>query len=702
MTITSPARGAVRAPADLPAGAGAARRPRAGLVIATAATLLWLVVAAAVHLTQGTADIDLATLWAAATGADVPQASAVLLESRLPRLAAALVVGGALGLSGAAMQSVARNPLASPETTGVGAGAYLALTVASATGLALGPLGSLLAAFAGGLAAAAAVIGLASGGTLSPVRLVLAGSVLTLGLASVTSVLLLLFPWETQGLFAWGAGSLSQNGMDAVVAVLPAVAVALAALMLLGRRLDLLQLGDDAAAALGVPVTSTRRGAVVCAVVLAAGAVTVAGPIGFVGLCAPAILRLAARRLPGLRRQRIFLLLSAAAGVALVLSADVLLRALFGAISGVTIPVGLVTSVIGAVFLMTLARRLPSGTSDGESLISLRAGGRWARRHPRLLLTVAAALLAAALVASVLVGDSLILLGDVANWMRGAAAVRIEIILESRIPRVAGALLAGVCLAIAGAIVQAVTRNPLADPGILGVAASAGLGAVLVITTASGAGDTAVVLAALASSALSAALLAVLGRGDQLRLVLVGIGIQAGASALTTLLILRTDPWSQTKAMTWLGGSTYGTTFADLAPMAALAVVAALILSRSHRDLDALQFDEISPRVWGVAVGRARLMHIGLAVALTAAATAAVGVIAFVGLVAPHAARLVAGKRHAVLLPLAALTGGLLVVVSDLVGRAAIAPAQLPAGLVIALVGTPYFLWLLRRMRADR
>ncbi|MGI6879408.1 iron ABC transporter permease [Microbacterium sp. gxy059] len=672
---------------------------RTGAALVAIATVLWLVVAAAVHLTQGTADIGLATLWSALSGGDVPQASAVLIESRLPRLAAALVVGAALGISGAIMQSVSRNPLASPETTGVGAGAHFAVTLAAALGVGLPPLPALVVAFAGGIGAAAAVIGLSSGAGLSPIRLVLAGSVLTLGLSAVTSVLLLLFPWETQGLFAWGAGSLSQNGSDAILAVAPVLLVAVVAALLLGRRLDLLQLGDDAATAFGVPVASTRIWAILCAVALAAGAVTIAGPIGFVGLCAPALMRLAARRIPALRRQRAFLALSGVAGIALVLTADVALRMLFGPVSGVTIPTGVVTSLLGALFLIALAQRLPSGSGDGESLVTLRAGTRIGRRRPWLVIGGAGALLAAALVAAVLLGDSLVLLGDVWNWIRQAAVVRIEIILDSRTPRVAGALLAGACLGIAGLMVQGVTRNPLADPGILGISASAGLGAIIVITTVPAPSDGLVLIAALLAAAVAAVLLTWLGRADQLRLVLVGIGVGAGASALTTLLIVGTDPWNQSKAITWMGGSTYGASLPQLAPMALLLAATAVLLTRTHRDLDVLQFDETSPRVWGADVGRSRLLHIGLAVALTAAATASIGVISFVGLVAPHAARMIVGKRHAALWPLTGLLGALLVVVSDVVGRAAIAPAQLPAGLVVALVGTPYFLWLLQRMR---
>lgn len=675
-------------------------RPGGG-VIAAVAALAWLVLASLIHLQQGTASIDVGTLLAAAFGDDLPQATAVLVSSRLPRLLAAVFVGVALGIAGAALQSVLRNPLASPDTLGVGAGASVALTIVTVLGVSLGAYGGVAVAFAGGLLAAVAVIGLSTGGALSPMRLVLAGSVLALGLSSLSSALLILFPWETQGLFAWGAGSLSQNGPDTLLALLPLLIAGVVLLLFLGRRLDLLQLGDDAAASFGLRVTRTRLVVVIAAVALTAASVTVAGPIGFVGLCAPALLRVLTPSVPALRHQRVFVGLSAIVGVALLLTADVALRALFGGAASVAIPTGVVTSLIGAVFLIVMAQRLPSGRGDGESLASMMAGSRWGRAHPVWVISLVGAVLLAAIVAAVLLGDRLVLLGDVGNWLQGRASTVIDITLGSRVPRVAGALLAGAGLALAGVCMQAVTRNPLAEPGILGVSASAGLGAVVVITLTPATSDLAVFAAALVMAAMAAGFLAIAGRGGQLRLILVGVGIGAGASALTTLAIVRTDPFNQTLALTWLGGSTYGTRWALLIPLALMVLAGALGAVRWRRELDLLQFDEVTPQVLGVDVPRFRLACIAMAAGLSAAATAGIGVIGFVGLIAPHAARMLVGKRHAVMVPLAMVLGGALVVVSDLVGRAVIAPAQLPAGMLVALIGTPYFLWLLHRMRTS-
>jgi iron complex transport system permease protein len=703
VTTAPPAAGPDAPASSGPAPAPARHRLRALLVLGL--LVAWLVAAAAWHLTQGTADVTVGALWRALTGqGGLDQAAAVVTASRLPRLAAGVLVGCALGASGAALQGVARNPLAAPDTLAVNSGAHLAVTAAAVVGASLGALPGVVVAFAGGLAAAGVVIGLSGGAGASPVRLVLAGSAITLGLSSVTQALLVLFPWETQGLFAWGAGSLGQNGMGTVRTVAPIVVLAFAGLLLVARRLDLLQLGDDAARSLGVDVVRTRLVTVLLAVLLATCAVTVTGPIGFVGLCAPLLVRLLATWVRPLTRHRLLIPAAAVAGTALVLTADVALRAVFGPISGVTVPTGVVTSLIGAVALIVLARRARAAL-EPDTLVTLRAGSPLSRRAPALLLGAALVLLAGVLVAGVLLGDSTVLLGDVQNWLAGRASVRLDIVLDSRVPRVAAALLAGACLALAGGLVQTVTRNPLADPGVLGVSHAAGLGAVVVIVAAGAPSFAAVFAGAVVGAVLAGLLVFGVTAGTGLasgRMVLVGLGTGAAASAVTTLLLVRTDPWNQNRAITWLGGSTFGAGLPQLVPMAVALLAGVLVVARTHRDLDLVQVDDVTPRVLGVDLPRSRALHVGVAVLLTAAATAAIGPVVFVGLVAPHAARMLIGKRHRWLLPMTVVLGAALVGIADAVGRTAIAPAQLPAGLVTAVVGTPYFLWLLWRTRAAR
>ncbi|GAA1196314.1 iron ABC transporter permease [Pseudonocardia alaniniphila] len=657
-----------------------------------------VVLLAAVHLTQGTSGVGIDQLLGLLTGSDADGTAAVLVASRVPRLLAALVVGAALGVAGAALQSVSRNALAAPDTLGVNAGAYFAVVAAAAFGLAVPVELSALLAFAGGLAAAALVFALSGGGT-GPTRLVLAGSAVALAFFALTSVLLLLFSQETTGLYAWGSGQLAQIGLEAVARMSPLVLLAVAGLVVLGRRLDVLGLGDDTASVLGVPVRSTRLLVIVLAVLLSAAAVTVAGPIGFVGLCAPAALRLVAPLVPGLRRHRVLLPMSALAGVGVVLAADVLVRLVLGGQAGVEVPTGVVTTVFGAVVLVAVARRFRE--SGPARQVAAAHSGRLRDRRGFLVVTgVTLAATTAVAVAGLLLGDTLLLTGDVLNWLTGRAGPITTFVLDTRVPRVIAALFAGAALAVAGTAVQAVCRNPLAEPALLGVSGGAGVAAVAVITFVPAVGVWALAGSAALGALLAATLvfgLAVRGGMASDRLVLIGVGVSYGAMALITVMVVATDPFNETKALTWLAGSTYGRTFPQVLPVVGALLLALALFVGRRNELDLLAVDDDTPQVLGIRLTQTRVLLLAAAALLTATAVAAIGVLAFVGLVAPHAARALVGARHARVLPVAALLGALLVGLADTIGRSVIAPAQLPAGALTSLIGTPYFAWLLWR-----
>ncbi|MDQ4085632.1 MAG: iron ABC transporter permease [Actinomycetota bacterium] len=659
------------------------------------------VLLAAVHLAQGTAAVDAGSLWRLATGGGTDLAAAVVIDSRIPRLLAGVLVGVALGVAGAALQSVARNALASPDTLAVNAGAHLAVVAAAAFGLSLPALPRGGLAFLGGLAAAALVLMLSAGAGSGPTRLVLAGSAIALALSALTTVLLLLNTEETVGLFAWGSGSLAQIGLGNVTQMAPVVVTGVLGLALVARRLDILSLGDDAAAVLGVHVRGVRAVAVLCAVLLSAAAVTVAGPVGFVGLCAPALVRLSARAVPGLLRHRMLLPMSAVAGVVVTLGAEVVLRVLLGGQAGVDVPTGVVTSIFGALFLVVLACRFrDSGpTRQAPAARSARLRSRRGFVGVGVVVTGTAV---AAVVGGLLLGDTMLLTGDLANWATGRAGPIVAFVLDTRVPRVLAALLAGAALAVAGVLVQAVSRNPLGEPGILGVTGGAGVAAVWVITVAPQAGTWTIAgAAAVGATVASTVVFGLAARGGMSsdRLVLIGIGVSAGSTALITVIVVLTDPYNSVKALTWLSGSTYGRTLPQVLPVAAALLLAVPVLVRSRRDLDLLALDEDTPQVLGLRLLPRRLTLLSVSALLTASAVSAVGVIGFVGLVAPHVARALVGSSHARVLPIAALVGVVVVIAADTVGRTVIAPAQLPAGLLTAMLGTPYFVWLLWRSR---
>lgn len=685
------------------------RTPLAPLALIVA-LVLGIVCVSAWHLTQGTSGLGIRDLVLYAVGhPGAPQdvngvpVDSILSGSRIPRLLAGVTVGFALGVAGILLQSVTRNQLASPDTLAVTAGSYVTLTAVAAFGVSVPFWASGLVAFAGGLASATLVLtltgaGSGRGGSTGTTKLILAGSAIAMALDAVTGMLLILFSQNTTGLFAWGSGSLSQLSVDASARAVPVILLGLVAAVAMSRRLDVLSLGDDdTATTLGIPVRATRATTVVLAVLLTALSVTVAGPLGFIGLGAPVLARLLSPRLRGLRHHAVLIPVTGLVGA--------LLRAVLGAEQAASIPTGIPTSLLGAVVIVVLAMRM----RDQGVVRSARAnaGARrgtftpaQARRRFLLVLGIAVLLFVGAVIYGLLAGSLWLKLGDVALWLRDAAPDLVGGALDTRVPRVAAAVLAGAALGVAGTVVQGTVRNPLAEPGLLGITAGAGLGAVIATTLLPDGGRPVLVALAVATGLATFALVTGLAwRGGLLpdRFVLIGIGCGYGISAVTTFLLLRANPYDTPRIFTWLSGTTYGRTFPDVIPVAVVLLMSLPVLAMLRRHLDLMSMDEDTPRVLGVPVERTRLGLLTLSAVLAAVSVVAVGVVGFVGLVAPHLARTLVGGRHARVLPVAMVLGAAMVCLADGLGRSLIAPAQVPAGLMIALVGAPYFVWLLRR-----
>jgi iron complex transport system permease protein len=275
-----------------------------------------------------------------------------------------------------------------------------------------------------------------------------------------------------------------------------------------------------------------------------------------------------------------------------------------------------------------------------------------------------------------------------------------SVLWELRAPRVALGALVGAALATAGGAYQAVFRNPLADPYLLGAAAGAGLGATIAITHA---GAVPIPLAAFAGATVAAVGAYALGRSvgggrNSATLILAGVAVAAFLTAVQTL-ILQQDTENVRAVYSWLLGrlSTSGWDDVLLAlPYAAVSI--ALILAH-RRILDVLRVGDEEAAGLGVAVTRVRLLVIAAATLGTAAAVSVSGLIGFVGIVVPHVIRLTAGTSYRVILPLAALFGAAFLVLADIVARTALSPAELPIGVVTAFVGAPFFVLVLRTSR---
>lgn len=271
-----------------------------------------------------------------------------------------------------------------------------------------------------------------------------------------------------------------------------------------------------------------------------------------------------------------------------------------------------------------------------------------------------------------------------------------------RLPRALVALLVGAMLGLAGCILQTLTRNPLASPDITGVTAGAALGALALIVVFPKVATTLLPVAALVSGLVTAGIIYLMawrGSDSPLRLLLVGIGLTALLSAFQSILFLRAQPELLQRALYWLTGSIYARSWEHLYALLPWCVVFIPFVFLSARQLNTMQLGDEVARGLGANVTRQRALLLMASVALTAAAISQVGMLGFVGLIAPHMARRLVGPLHEGLLFTSAVLGGLLILLADFAGRTILAPTEVPAGIMIALVGAPFFVVLLWKNR---
>ena len=310
-------------------------------------------------------------------------------------------------------------------------------------------------------------------------------------------------------------------------------------------------------------------------------------------------------------------------------------------------------------------------------------------------------LLGALFAASLAFGDVSLSWRELYDALAGTGAPNPQsamIVFDLRLPRVLLALLVGVALATAGTITLAIMRNPLAEPGVLGINSGAAAAAMAVIVLVQDP-PVAFLQAAgfLGAAAMALAVYALAWRSgtSSLRIILIGIGLSSLATAFTTVLSAFGDIGDVQRAMIWLAGSVYDANMVKVRLLALWLIVPVTLTLLCARELDLIRFGDHSARSLGQRVDLVRGLMIVLVTVLSGAAVAACGLIGFVGLIAPHMARRLIGGAHGRLLPVAALIGACLVVAADLAGRIILPPVQLPAGIVTGLLGAPFFAYLL-------
>jgi iron complex transport system permease protein len=295
---------------------------------------------------------------------------------------------------------------------------------------------------------------------------------------------------------------------------------------------------------------------------------------------------------------------------------------------------------------------------------------------------------------------------DVMKTLFGLGTEKQELVLfDFRLPRIVLSVLVGAGLAVSGAILQGVSRNALADPGLLGINAGAGLAVVVFVSFYRMTEDAPVYLlplVAFAGASLTAAVIYSLAfqRGQGItptRLILVGIAVSAGISAAMIVLTIKLNPDNFRFVSTWLVGTIWGTNWHFVTALLPWVMVLFPYVIGKARVLDILRLGEPVAIGLGTSTERERIRLLAAAVGLASSSVAVGGGIGFVGLIGPHLARRLVGPNHQYVIPISALAGGLLLIVADTLARWMLQPSEIPVGIVVAVIGAPYFIYLLMK-----
>ena len=327
------------------------------------------------------------------------------------------------------------------------------------------------------------------------------------------------------------------------------------------------------------------------------------------------------------------------------------------------------------------------------------------RLRTSAVLVILAALALVALWCDINAGYRSISLEELGQILSGTASQSLTYTLvDLRLPRVLTSLLVGVGLSLSGCLLQGVSRNDMADPGVLGINAGAGLlVAAFIVFVPAGLFPSAVALPVLAVAGSAAVaflgwrLSVVRGASSPRRLLLIGVALATGLSSATSLLMLRMSDGDYAFVQNWIAGSIWGASWENVAILAvglALLVAGALYASRT---LNVLGLGEAAATGLGVNVPRARAALTAVAVGASGLACAVGGGLTFVGLVCPHMARRLVGPNFRVLVPACVLVGAVLMLLADIISRTLLAPNEIPVGIVAAVIGAPYFLYLLAK-----
>ena len=604
----------------------------------------------------------------------------LLWNSLLPRAAVAVIAGAALGLAGALLQRVLRNPIADASTLGIASGAQLALTLALSFSPVVAGVSRELIAFAGGLLAVIIVLALSWRRGLDPVTVAVSGMIVGLITASLSVTLILARGEYALSINIWGAGALNQQDWSVALSLAPRLFAGILLAWLLTRPLTVLALDDASARSLGVALLWVRLAILVLSVWLSASVTAAVGIIGFLGLAAPATAKICGARTTGQ-----LIMAAPLTGAAILFIGDCLTQILGPGFSDLA-PTGAAIALLGGPLLLVLLPRVhgvSTATQNGSAVAK-------SLRRPATMLCIMA-------VGVILVLALALTISPTSHGWGVATGPLLFDLLPFRLPRILTAGGAGAMLGAAGFVIQRVTGNPIASPEVIGVSSGGGAGLTLALLL-TGMPSGFVMLVSTASGSLLAFLLmmAIAGRSgfSSERLLLAGIAVSAFCMAIVSIMLAQGDMRSYV-LLNWMAGSTSGAgSFEAWSSILSLVVLTAPLFFMT-RWLTILPLGIGLSQSLGVGIVRPRLILAVFAALMTAVASLLVGPLSLTGLIAPHLARLIGFRTPQHQLLATIMLGAGILVCADWLARIVIYPYQVPVGLFAALIGGPYLLWLL-------
>lgn len=630
---------------------------------------------------------DFATLFASPASLDLSQMSAQMVI--VATMLVAMLAGGLLSVASIALQQLVKNNLASDSTLAVGSGAQLALLMATLFVPNFGLYGNFWVAFVGAFASMGVVFLLSLPSRLNPMVLVLSGLVVNIFVSAIASVLLVFYTEMALGVMVWGAGSLTQTGLAVSGQLLGVLAVLAVGLAILYKPLVIIGIDDAKAKSLGVPVGLVRLAVLLLVAMTVAMTVGHLGLLSFVGLAAATMVN--ALGLPKLYQR-----LSAGFILgALLLWVVSNLSVLLGEYWTINLPAGAMTGLLGAPLVVWLVLK-NAKRADDELVVGLPSIPKEIKLWRWLVALVALMAIGvsfAPMVSQLQDGIGLFW-GVTADW---------QLLGEYRLPRTLTAASVGALLALAGVLLQTLTKNPMASPEVLGISSGAALGVVgaFVLLPVFGMAVSAGWLLAFGTLGAMLVLMGILWlakRVSSMYLLLVGVAVSALMSGVLAIINLLGDPRLQA-VLSWLSGSTYHAKSSTAAALVAMTIALYVVCLAIAKPLRLASLGSVVASGRGLSVLGFERVVLFLVAVLSTAATLAIGPLSFVGLMIPHLAMALGANTLPKQLTLSAILGAMLMVVADWLGRYAIFPYEIPAGTLAALVGGAYFVYLLARSR---